>query len=1190
MEYVKLGKAFTSRHMMTLPFTRGLLGPADVTPGAFLNAREDEFVPNSVPATVTGTRARQFALCVLMDSPLLCLCDSPNNYLGQPGLEFYRDLPTTWDETHVLSSQALKLTTTAMKPLRHSLPFILACLVSPALAMDSIDLSGRWKFAPDMTDSGLAATPEQWRFPDSIQLPGQVAAQGFGEKPSMATQWTGVGWRYPELFKEWQAPDNFKIPFFLQPPRRYVGPAWYQREIEIPAGWAGKHTLLHLERVHWQSTVWVDGKEIGRCNSLGTPHECDLGPLPPGKHVLTLRIDNRIVDVNPGYLAHSVTDHTQGNWNGAVGRIELRPVAPLHVHEARIEPSFAGKSVKVIVTANTNGTGKVTAKVRYAGPLRDHFESETVSAELTDGRAELTLPMNREPRAWNEFTPHLYQAEVTLESVGEKDVCRETFGFRDLGKKDGRLAINGRPIFLRGTLECCIFPLTGYPPTDVAAWRRIVKICKAHGLNHMRFHSWCPPEAAFIAADEEGFYFQVEASAWASNGGAEIGSGMPLDDWIDVETARMIREYGNHPSFLMMAYGNEPGGPNYRQWLQEYVARWKAKDARRFWTTAAGWPLMPGSDYHNMPEPRIQGWGQGMRSLINAEAPRTDFDWSNHVKAHPDAPFVSHEVGQWCVYPNYEETRKYTGFFKANNFEVFQEMAHRNGLLPQAKDFLKASGKLQTLCYKHDLEAALRTPGFGGIQLLDLHDFPGQGTALIGVLDPFWKSKGYVTVEEYARFAGPVVPLARLKKMTWQTDETLEADLQLFHFDLADFKGLEPTWKLMGGKTIVAQGTLPARDLAAGGLYDLGTIRVPLDQIKAPAQLKLTVGARGQKFDNDWDLFVYPASVPAKAPRNVTITHSLDEAMAALDEGKTVLWTPPSSEVKDDPARPLVAGFSTIFWNTAWTEWQPPHTLGILCNPKHLALAKFPTDFHSNWQWWELQKDARPFILTKHHELRPVVQLIDDWVTHRKLGYVFEAKVGQGRLLACSFDLDSDLDHRNVARQMRASLLAYVASDRFAPKLAMTKDDLKPLVTEPPMLKKLGAKISASNEEPGYPAAQAMDGNPTTIWHTEYSTRQPALPHDLTVTLPQATTISALLLTQRRDLAPNGQFAEIEILDGKGNSLCRAQVPLNAALYRVALPQPTKLGVCVIRVHKTHSGPFASLAELDVETGGETGR
>ncbi len=933
------------------------------------------------------------------------------------------------------------------------LPMLSLCAGMTTFAgasLEPIDLSGPWRFAPDEADAGMAAFPNQWRFPETIELPGQVAAQGFGEKPSIRTKWTGLGWRYPELFREWQADDTFKIPFFLQPPRRYVAPAWFQREIVVPESWAGKCARLHLERVHWQTTAWVNGREIGKCNSLGTPHEFDLGELPPGRHTLTLRIDNRIVDVNPGHLAHSLTDHTQGNWNGVVGNMELRPVATLHIDEARIEPSFSGKLVRIIVATNRSGNGMLSVRIRYAGPLRDTFETDPVRARIIDGRAELVIPMGRAPRAWNEFSPHLYQAEITLESASGNDVRVEPFGFRDIGVIDGRLAINGTPIYLRGTLECAIFPLTGYPPTDAGSWRRIVRICKDHGLNHIRFHSWCPPEAAFTAADEAGFYYQVEASAWASGAGSEIGSGLPLDAWMDVETARMIREYGNHPSFLMMAYGNEPAGPNSGKWLQEYVARWKSKDARRFWTTAGGWPLMPGSDFHNMPEPRIQGWGQGIKSIINAEPPRTDFDWSEHVRAHPDAPFVSHEIGQWCAYPNYDGVPKYTGFFKPNNYEVFREAAARNGLLPQARDFLTASGKLQTLCYKHEIEAALRTRPFGGFQLLDLHDFPGQGTALIGVLDAFWDSKGYVTAGEYARFAGPIVPLARLRKMIWKTNETLEAELLLSHFGPDDLENLEPVWQLADGDRVIAEGRLDARNLAAAALHGLGAIRIPLDKVRAPAQLKFTLGARGRTFSNDWDVFVYPADVPPQHSGNVTITTALDETLAALDAGLTVLWTPGANEVKDDPARPLVAGFSSIFWNTAWTDWQPPHTLGILCDPGHPALAKFPTEFHSNWQWWELQKEARPFILTKHHGLRPVVQVIDDWVTHRKLGYVFEAKVGKGKLLACSFDLESNLEKRAVARQMRASLLDYLTGGGFDPKAVMSPDDLKELATTPP--------------------------------------------------------------------------------------------------------------------------------------------
>ncbi len=926
---------------------------------------------------------------------------------------------------------------------------LLAC--HSAVFSQAIDLSGEWEFALDPQDSGIHATPAGWRFPDKIQLPGMLTAQGFGEKPSMKTKWTGDGWRYPELFKEWQADDNFKFPFFLQPPLHYLGPAWFRKEIEIPPDWSGKHARLHLERVHWQSIVWVDGVEKGRCSSLGTPHAFDLGALAPGRHVLTLRVDNRLAPVNVGPLSHSVTDHTQGNWNGVVGRIELLKVPPNRITDLQVYPSQDG-SVSISVGGKLDAPA-AKARVRIeVSPVGGTGEILVLEAEAVSRKPDGTFRIEcsgnvGKPKPWNEFTPSLYAARANLECSADASVDTQSvkFGFREPGRLNGRLTINGTPIYLRGTLECCIFPLTGHPPTDVESWRRIVRICKAHGLNHIRFHSWCPPEAAFEAADELGFYYQVEASAWA-NQGAQIGSDRPLDAWLEDESKRILASYGNHPSFLMMAYGNEPDGKNHKAWLQQWVARRKQEDPRRFYTTGAGWPVMPGSDFHSTANPRIQRWGEGNRSIINGQPPRTDFNWSDHVKKHADAPVVAHEIGQWCVYPDFDEIPKYSGYFKPHNFEIFQETARRNGLLPQAKDFLMASGKLQTLAYKHDIEAALRTPGFGGFQLLDLHDFPGQGTALVGVLNAFWDSKGYVTPSEYARFSGPVVPLAEMKKMVWEARETWEAKLLLSHFGPAPLNGLTPTWTLSDGETVIAEGLLPARDLAAGALYELGSIQVPLDQVKAPARLTLTVGARGEAFSNDWNLFVYPSKTEVIQPENVTVTHSLDEALAALDQGGRVLWTPPAAAIADDSERPLIAGFSSIFWNTAWTNWNPPHTLGILCHPHHPALADFPTEFHSDWQWWELQQDARPFILTKHHALRPVVQVIDDWMTNRKLGYVFEAKLGRGSLLACAFDLESDPENRPVARQMRASLLAYMTGDGFAPSLVMTTADLRALV------------------------------------------------------------------------------------------------------------------------------------------------
>lgn len=928
----------------------------------------------------------------------------------------------------------------------------LAAIGMAAVAGEGIDLSGEWRFGLDPNDHRSATKPEDWSFPEKIRLPGTVAAQGFGERPSMKTAWTGEGWRYPEMFKEWQADGNFKFPFFLQPPRHYVGPAWCQREIVIPEHWKDRQVTLHLERVHWTSTVWINGAKAGEGESLGTPHEFDLGTLPPGKHQLTLRVDNRMRDINVGPLSHSMTDHTQGNWNGVVGRMELRDRDPRNfIRLVRVDPAADG-TVKLRISGKAGDAGQDGPSIVVrdaAGGLVKLAGGRPVPDRDGSFELELVAKVPGPVKTWDEFSPALHRWIVELESGDDMPFDRKEvrFGIREVGTRDGRITLNGRKTFLRGTLECCIFPLTGHPPVDVDSWKRIVRICKEHGLNHIRFHSWCPPEAAFIAADELGFYYQVEVSSWA-NQGAEIGGGRPLDAWIERESQRMLDAYGNHPSFLLMAYGNEPGGRNHARWLQSWVARRKADDPRRLYTTGSGWTIMPGSDFHSTPDPRLQQWGEGLKSILNHQPPGTDFDWRDRIAKHGATPVISHEIGQWCAYPDFREIDRYTGYFKARNFEIFRETARRNGLLDQAGDFLTASGKLQTLAYKHDIEAALRTPGFGGFQLLDLHDFPGQGTALVGVLNAFWDSKGYVSADDYRRFCGPVVPLIRTRSMVLTSDETLSADVDLAQFGAEDFKQLETEWCLATeAGDVIATGRFPARDLAAGELHPLGRIEVPLAKVTQAAKLVLEIGSAKGGFANDWDIFVYPAAVQS-APATVFVTRDWAAASSALEKGRKVLWCPPADAVADDPQRPLVAGFSPVFWNTAWTQWQAPHTLGILCDPKHPALAGFPTDPHSNWQWWELQQNARPFIVTPMKDLRPVVQVIDDWFTNRKLAYVFEARVGKGSLLACAIDL-TQTQGRPVASQLRSSVIGYMESDAFRPAARLEAASLSSLVRRP---------------------------------------------------------------------------------------------------------------------------------------------
>jgi len=727
------------------------------------------------------------------------------------------------------------------------------------------------------------------------------------------------------------------------------------------------------------------------------------------------------------------------------------------IDELRVYPDVAARQLRVRV-ALQNATGQpVTGTVGVtltpassAAPLALHPTIVDCRLDAQGGVSDIEVPLGDAVKTWDEFSPALYRVSVVFRGRASQgnvvDEARTTFGLREITTQGTQFLINGRKTFFRGTLECCVFPKTGHPPTDVASWKRIINVAKAHGLNLIRFHSWCPPEAAFVAADELGFYFHIEAASWA-NQSTTLGDGKPVDRWIYEETRRILKAYGNHPSFVLMLYGNEPGGEKYGDYLAQWVRHFKAEDNRRLFSGGAGWPQLAENAFHVTPDPRIQGWGEGLKSRLNGRPPETLTDYRDYVRAR-SAPVISHEIGQWCVYPNFEEIAKYTGYLKPKNFEIFRATLAAHGMGDQARDFLRASGKLQTLCYKEDIESALRTPGMGGFELLDLRDFPGQGTALVGVLDPFWEGKGYVTAKQFQRFCHHTVPLARLAKRVFTSSENLRASLEAAHFGPAPLTNVAVQWRLLDdANRAVAAGSLPPQTIPLGNGLELGRIDVPLAPLRAPARYRLEASFSGAHGANDWDIWVYPeAGDPPPPDSGLQIVSALDAAaLATLNAGGKVLLLIPPGQVKNDPAAPVALGFSSIFWNTAWTARQAPTTLGILCDPRAGALAKFPTDFHSNWQWWYLINHASAMLLDGlPADLRPTIQVIDDWVTARKLGLLFEGKIGAGKLVVCSLDLR---DPQNpVARQLKRSLLAYMRSREFAPKVRLTPEQIRGLM------------------------------------------------------------------------------------------------------------------------------------------------
>lgn len=926
------------------------------------------------------------------------------------------------------------------------------------VAQDKLDLSGEWMFELDRSDVGVT---EKWfnrNLKQTIMLPGSLQEQGYGDEVSLDTKWSGYTgseatrkWFFEsEELAKYREKGNVKVPFWLNPEKHYVGVAWYQKEFTLSEAWENKRVVLNLERPHWETTLFVNGEVIGADTAMGLPHRYELTTLRKGSNRLTIRVNNSMV-VDLGLNAHSISDHTQSNWNGIVGEIYLEKKEEVSIERISIKPNFSERMIYLDYFILNNTNKKQRVSISYFAKAQNHLganltgDDKELVLKTGQNRVSTRIKMTEDTKLWDEFTPNLYELNVKIAGKKINTVKKETFGLRKLTREGRRFAINDRPIFLRGTLECAIFPYTGFPAMDDAYWRKIYTAVKAHGLNHIRFHSWCPPRAAFRVADQEGIYLQVEASSWPTMS-TSIGDGKPIDTWLYTESKRMIDEYGNHPSFCMLAHGNEPEGKNQVQYLSDLISYWQEYDGQRLYTSSGGWPYVENSDFFNSPTPRIQGWGEGLNSVINSKNPSTNFDYAEIIRKI-EMPTVSHEIGQWCVYPNFKEIDKYTGVLKAKNFEIFEQSLNEKGLGHLADQYLMASGKLQALCYKADIEAALRTPEFAGFQLLDLHDFPGQGTALVGVLDPFWDSKGYITAEEYRRFCNKTVPLARIEKLIWQADEIFKAKIELAHFEQSEDTNIKVLWRISNKfEKIITRGEFMV-DTPIDNCIEIGDVSLPLEGFAKAEELKLTVSIPAKNAENDWNFWVYPM-VNIELDE-IYVTDTIDnKAKELLRAGGKVLFAPKKNSVIAEYGGDVMVGFSSIFWNTAWTSNQPPHTLGILCNPEHPALQQFPTDYHSDYQWWESVTRCNAMDIGHLPKgIEPIVRIIDDWVTNDNLAAAFEVKIGRGKLLVTSIDLDDNIEERVSTKQLKYSFVEYMKSEEFDPQVEVEIESITQMFT-----------------------------------------------------------------------------------------------------------------------------------------------
>ena len=937
------------------------------------------------------------------------------------------------------------------------------CSVHAEHLLTTLPLNGTWKFRLDVEDVGVA---EKWfalQFDDTVQLPGTTDENRRGVK------------------KDEQCVDRLSRVWY------WKGPAWYQRRVTIPDVWEGKRITLLLERTK-NTRVWVDKTFCGWEDTLSAPQVFDVtAATTPGKHTITVLVDNaKLPPVGP---AHAVDERTQTNWNGIVGKMELRATAPVWLDDIQVYPNAKEKKARVrVAVGNITGkaaSGQITVGCKsYNVDKSSTFKTQSaiVKAPERENVVEFTYEPGDDVPLWDEFNPAMLRLSLNLEAAagGEPyyDQRSVNFGMRDFTRERNRLFINGNRVFLRGRTDSANYPLTGYPPMDKAGWRQLLSITKSWGINHYRFHSWCPPEAAFEAADELGVYFQAELPNKRSGFHAPENKGAAIHniDRLDVESSEtkvslydygkregelIFKAFGNHPSLVMFTLGNELGRT---KGMFDLVAHFRNTDPRHLYAQASNamhWnpSLAEGDDFWVTGKVKKDALPlRGSFSVldfsnppIETYPPSTMFDFSESIEGI-QVPMIGHETGQFQVYPDYRDIPRFTGVVKGRNYELFRKRLKEAGMLDQAHDFVRASGALSAICYREDIEMALRTPGMGGIQLLDIQDFPGQGTALVGMLNVFMESKGLITPQAWRRFCCETVPLLRMKKYTWMTDETFIGRVQIAHYGPADLPDALVTWTVTGsdGRKVTAGAFDPVM-IDQGKVFEVDMFSLPLGAIAAPQKLTIILAIEGTKYRNDYNIWLYPPKVDTNAPEGVMVTDSFqaEKTQAHLATGGKVLLLPKLDKLPHS----VPGGFQCDFWSPMFSVAAkkrglplPPGTLGLLCDPKSPALARFPTDFHSNWQWWHLVKNSRPIQFDDTpDDYRPMVQVIDNFVRNSKLGLIAETKVGKGRMLICAIDLLGHQD-KPEARQLLNSLLQYTGSRKFAPKAEIDAELLKKLL------------------------------------------------------------------------------------------------------------------------------------------------
>lgn len=885
--------------------------------------------------------------------------------------------------------------------------------------MRTIDLSGLWR----------CEIPGQSA---DIRLPGTLDEGGVGHPDTGANQW------HPDADANGAlARDDGVIATRLTRRHTYEGPATLSRRIaaDIPAG---KRVFLEAERARCLA-LRVNGISVPDFAppTLATPRVFEVTGRLTGDDEIELVSDNSYPGLPHDDIVYSsmATDETQTNWNGVLGDLRLRVEDAAFIHGVRAYPRGGKLDVCVEIAADMPWEGVLTVKSEALA------EPASANASVESGIHEVWLrglPLAVDVRRWDEDEGNLYALTASGDGLEVKTVA---FGVRDFGGVGGHLALNGRRVFLRGEANCAVFPETGYPPMDAESWTRILRTYRAYGVDCVRFHSHCPPEAAFAAADRLGLLLQPELSHWNPRNAFETEESYA---YYRRELEQAIRWLANHPSFVMLTLGNElHTGEVGRRRMDALVDLARALDDTRLYANGSNTfygekGCDPGSDFYTSSkfyDGDLRATHANMEGPLNRRYPGAAFDYGAVMAALRktyEGPVFSFEVGQYEVLPDFGELDAFRGVTRPDNLALIRQRVRDRGLEGDWPRRVAATGELSLLCYRAEVEAALRTEDLSGISLLGLQDFPGQGTALVGMLNSHLAPKPHPFAEpgRFEAFFRPCLPLVLLERYTYESGERLVARVRVANYGKRALRG-RLRYRLGG-----VEGTLGEAVAPTGGLTDVGCLDLPL-RAETPERLELRVDFDG--WDNAYPVWVYPRTAVA-CPTGVYEARRFDDrARAVLAAGGTVYLAPDSCEAALPGS--VQAQFSTDFWSVGTFPGQSG-CMGQLIDADHPLFRRFPTAAHTDWQWWPMA-NRRALVLPEG--LEAIVAELDSYATLRPMAQLLEGCCGAGRVLVSSLGLHQ-LAQYPEARALQAAIYRYLVSNEFAPRQALDVDLLGALV------------------------------------------------------------------------------------------------------------------------------------------------